>query len=215
MGTLAAAQVSQESRAPLQLPPTLPSAPQPQPPLLQLHEEPLASPVDGFCEDALEEDHELDDGNAVPPPIIQVGDHCFYLPPPALAVRRIGEIWRPGAMMSIVTTQHYGTPLLCFDGNVSRGLVNLAPTAEHNYEAVPLFWQNTAEIGIDEAEVVGALGGRSPLGGGRASSKGGLGDFGALGKTRFRHQISLEERIDEAEEEEDEEENHRSKGVQA
>jgi len=80
-----------------------------------------------------------------PAPVVQVGDLRFCLPPPALAVQRISEIWRPGASMVVITTQHYGTPLLCPDGDIMKGLVNIAPSAEGGQQLVPLFWQNFEE----------------------------------------------------------------------
>lgn len=81
----------------------------------------------------------------LPAPIVQVGDLRFCLPPPALAVQRITELWRPGACMVVITTQHYGTPLLCPDGDIMKGLVNIAPSAEGGQQLVPLFWQNVEE----------------------------------------------------------------------
>jgi hypothetical protein len=81
----------------------------------------------------------------LPAPVVQVGDLSFCLPPPALAVQRITELWRPGACMVVITTQHYGTPLLCPDGDIMKGLVNIAPSAEGGQQLVPLFWQNVEE----------------------------------------------------------------------
>lgn len=86
-----------------------------------------------------------EDGQDLPAPIVQVGDLRFSLPPPALAVQRITELWRPGACMVVITTQHYGTPLLCPDGDIMKGLVNIAPSAEGGQQLVPLFWQNVEE----------------------------------------------------------------------
>merc|ERR1719310_618286 len=85
----------------------------------------------------------------LPAPIVQVGDLRFCLPPPALAVQRISEIWRPGACMVVITTQHYGTPLLCPDGDIMKGLVNIAPSAEGGQQLVPLFWQNVEDAARD------------------------------------------------------------------
>lgn len=78
-------------------------------------------------------------------PVVQVGDLRFCLPPPDLAVQRISQLWRPGATMIVITTQHYGTPLLCPDGDIMKGLVNIAPSAEGGQQLVPLFWQNVEE----------------------------------------------------------------------
>jgi len=78
------------------------------------------------------------------PPTIQVGDHYFTLPPPEFAVERISDLWRPGTMMVVITTQHYGTPLLCPNGDIYSGLVNLAPSGQSS-ELVPLYWQNLEE----------------------------------------------------------------------
>jgi len=86
-----------------------------------------------------------EDAADLPAPVVQVGDLRFCLPPPALAVQRITELWRPGACMVVITTQHYGTPLLCPDGDIMKGLVNIAPSAEGGQQLVPLFWQNVEE----------------------------------------------------------------------
>jgi len=81
-----------------------------------------------------------------PAPVIQVGDAHFWLPAPALAVQRVGELWRPGATMVVITTEHYGTPLFCPNGDIRDGLINLAPSREGSQQLVPLYWQNIEEI---------------------------------------------------------------------
>jgi hypothetical protein len=87
-----------------------------------------------------------------PGPIIQVGECRFCLPAPDIAVQRVADLWRPGAVMTVVTTEHYGTPLLCPEGDVARGLVNLAPASETDpQEMVPLFWQNVQEFELSRA----------------------------------------------------------------
>lgn len=84
---------------------------------------------------------------AIPP--IQVGDLIFVLPTPDVAVRRMAEIWRPGAELVVVTTDHYGTPLFCPGGDLRNGLINLAPTGVFadggDVQLVPLFWQYAKE----------------------------------------------------------------------
>eukprot|EP00403_Amphidinium_massartii_P029894 CAMPEP_0178391874 /NCGR_PEP_ID=MMETSP0689_2-20121128/11388_1 /TAXON_ID=160604 /ORGANISM="Amphidinium massartii, Strain CS-259" /LENGTH=856 /DNA_ID=CAMNT_0020012431 /DNA_START=35 /DNA_END=2602 /DNA_ORIENTATION=+ len=79
------------------------------------------------------------------PPLIQVGEATFSLPPPGLAVKRIGELWRPGASMVVITTDHFGTPLFCPNGDVRNGLINVAPSSKDGKQLVPLFWRNVAE----------------------------------------------------------------------
>merc|ERR1712060_818664 len=86
-----------------------------------------------------------DSSQAAGAPIIQVGDDRFCLPAPALAVQRISDLWKPGAQLVVITTQHYGTPLLCPEGDTERGLINLAPSGDTHQELVPLYWQNCKE----------------------------------------------------------------------
>merc|ERR1712060_489553 len=89
-----------------------------------------------------------DSSQAAGAPIIQVGDDRFCLPAPALAVQRISDLWKPGAQFVVITTQHYGTPLLCPEGDTEKGLINLAPSGESAQELVPLYWQNCKEAEI-------------------------------------------------------------------
>jgi len=88
-----------------------------------------------------EEEKEDQADSSVPPPLpmIQVGDRRFVLPEPALALQRLGELWRPGAVMVVITTEHYGSPLFCPNGNTLQGLVHLTPSLDA--ELMPLFWQ--------------------------------------------------------------------------
>lgn len=132
-----------------------------------------------------------DDGYMVPAPIVQVGESRFHLPPPALAVQRIAELWKPGALMVVITTDHYGTPLLCPDGDISRGLINIAPSAEGGQQLVPLFWENVdAQEGSSDPESIAKL--------------------VAMERSGFRHpRPQLPTMVEEEEEEEDEEENAR------
>jgi len=82
----------------------------------------------------------------VGPPLIQVGNNSFCLPSPALAARRIAEMWRPGVEVVLITTNHYGTPLFCPNGDISNGLINLAPSGTSSSgQLVPLYWQNVDE----------------------------------------------------------------------
>lgn len=82
-----------------------------------------------------------------PPPTIQVGDSRFSLPPPAVAVQRLSELWKPGAELVLITKNHFGTPLLCPDGDIRNGLVNLAPSGEATQQLVPLYWQHAGSAG--------------------------------------------------------------------
>lgn len=76
-------------------------------------------------------------------PVIQVGNLSFGLPPAAIAARQISELWKPGTSLVVVTKNHFGTPLLCVGGDVSKGLINLAPSSGPHGEQqlMPLFWQ--------------------------------------------------------------------------
>eukprot|EP00929_Paragymnodinium_shiwhaense_P063440 TRINITY_DN31686_c0_g2_i1.p1 TRINITY_DN31686_c0_g2~~TRINITY_DN31686_c0_g2_i1.p1 ORF type:complete len:1189 (+),score=217.43 TRINITY_DN31686_c0_g2_i1:62-3628(+) len=109
-------------------------------------------------------------------PIIQVGDSSFCLPAPSLAVERVAELWRPGATMVVITTEHYGTPLFCPGGDISEGLINLAPSQEGSQQLVPLYWQNMDETkGAEDEEPGDAK--RSNSG----SPQSGNGTLGSLG----------------------------------
>lgn len=81
-----------------------------------------------------------------PSPVIQIGDAKFCLPPPEVGARRLEALWRPATVFVLVTAQHYGTPLLCPNGNLSEGLVNLVPAGGAGEKPpVPLYWQNADE----------------------------------------------------------------------
>lgn len=92
--------------------------------------------------------------------VIQVGSSSFRLPPPVLAVRRVSELWRPGTVLVVVTTMHYGTPLFCPGGDCASGLVSLTPCGSKGYHLVPLYWQNLAEVTDNVGSGRSALAGR-------------------------------------------------------
>lgn len=76
-------------------------------------------------------------------PVIQVGNLSFGLPSAVVAVRKISEMWKPGMSLVVVTKNHFGTPLLCVGGDVSKGLINLAPSCgpDGEQQLMPLYWQ--------------------------------------------------------------------------
>merc|ERR1712232_112540 len=41
----------------------------------------------------------------------------------------------------MISTDHYGRPLFCPEGDINKGLINLSASADRN-ELIPLFWQN-------------------------------------------------------------------------
>jgi len=149
--------------APVDEVPVPPPAPQPAPPSAQPANVDVSSEVAVPATQNLQrspqnnsvEPPQPDQGQAQPqqgPPLIQVGDATFSLPPPGLAVRRISELWRPGATMVVITTDHFGTPLFCPNGDVQNGLINVAPSSRDGKQLVPLFWRNVAE----DAKVAGS-----------------------------------------------------------
>lgn len=122
---------------PASVPASSPSAPAPPPPPAPALPTPLAAAAAPQGSPAATKEA---------PPLIQVGAARFTLPAPAVAVRRLAELWRPGAVFVVVTTQHYGTPLLCPEGDFAHGLVNLAPAGgAPEKPLVPLYWQNVDE----------------------------------------------------------------------
>jgi len=137
------------------------------------------------------------DSTSIAAPIVQVGESRFCLPRPEVAVQRIAELWRPGAAMVVITTQHYGTPLLCPDGDIMKGLVNIAPSAEGGQQLVPLFWQNIEEVEQEEANGLDGPAGAGGGAGGLAGQE--LPSSGVLRMSRSSQLQKVEE------EEEDEE----------
>jgi len=78
-----------------------------------------------------------------PSPVIQVGTCRFNLPTPAVAAQRLGDIWKPGSIMTVVTTDHNGTPLFCPNGDIHQGLVNLTAMGSGPKRLIPLYWQKS------------------------------------------------------------------------
>lgn len=141
-----------------------------------------------------------EDKEAIPAPIVQVGDSRFCLPPPEIAVRRIAELWKPGAAMVVITTQHYGTPLLCPDGDIMKGLVNIAPSTTGGKNLVPLFWQNIDEVEQEESNGLDAPAG--PAGPGNGALAGS--ELTSMGsQLRLSRTSQLPTMVEEEEEDED------------
>ena len=53
--------------------------------------------------------------------------------------------------MTVITMDHDGSVILCPDGDLSNGLVNLRPTSEGK-EIMPFYWQTQEEYEKNQAE---------------------------------------------------------------
>merc|ERR1712113_1358642 len=89
------------------------------------------------------------------PSIIQIGRNSFRQPPLAQAEKRINEIWRPGTVVVVVTTNHFGTPLFCPNGDFTKGLVNLTPSGKSPQELMLAYWQNIDDQRSSQKPTVG------------------------------------------------------------
>jgi hypothetical protein len=73
--------------------------------------------------------------------VIQVGEFHFGLPEPEEAMKKVEELFRPGATMVLITGDHNGSPLFCPEGDITKGLINLRSSSARN-ELNALYWQN-------------------------------------------------------------------------
>jgi hypothetical protein len=75
----------------------------------------------------------------------------------------LAEIWQPGRSMTMITASHGRVPLMCPEGDLSQGLIGLAPGCSRGL--APVFWERvlspnslgeTAGRGTEQAGLQGA-----------------------------------------------------------
>lgn len=104
-------------------------------------------------------------------PVIQVGSLQFSQAGPEIATQRLGQILRPGTSLVMITTEHYGSPLLCLDGDIEAGIMQLAPIFKKDgCDPVlePQYWQYDG--GHDADATSSRRGGGEPAPGGVGSA---------------------------------------------